>query len=214
MYLEKNSLFFGYSAVLMRDVFCKLPEFADVKYFSRQLGIDEEQAAELVDTLIKEGYLEWETFGGSNTLSKTIKGNSLAMASFAPPITRKTADKKIAELIERAKIVNTSNEFLYKVKRIAVFGSYLSDKDRINDIDIDIVLEKKFPKEIQKKKEDEFIKKAMRKGKEFGNFIDRLFYPMTYTKNFLKHRSRAFSLHYEDQILEQTEYKIIYELNE
>jgi len=169
----------------------------------------------LVNKLIKEGYLERKTYRRDlKMFSPTVKGNSLAMASFAPPITRRTADKKIAELVERAKIVNKSNHHLYKVLRIAIFGSYLTDKDRINDIDVDIILKRKFAEEIQKKKEDACIRRAISRGKKFVNFVDRLFYPMYHTQKFLKQHSRAFSLHYEDKIIEKIEYKIVYELKE
>jgi predicted nucleotidyltransferase len=216
MYLDKNSLIFGYPANEIRDVFRELGhDYAHEPFFCHHLGIKKAQASQLIINLIKDGYLERGKFcGNKDYVSLTIKGYSLRMASFAPPIARKTADRKIAELIERAKIVNTSNEFLYKVKRIAVFGSYLTDKDRINDIDIDIILKAKFSEKKQNKKENELREQAIRNGKVFHNYIDRLFYPITYTKDFLRHRSRAFSIHYEDQILEQTEYKIIYELKE
>jgi predicted nucleotidyltransferase len=212
MYLDKNSLFFGYPPPLIRKIFCELRwGNAGVRFFSHHLGINKTKAVRLVNKLIKEGYLERTN---RDTIATTIKGNSLAMASFAPPITRRTADKKIAELIERAKIVNTSNDYLYKVKRIAVFGSYLTDKDRINDIDVDIILKRKFTKEIQEKKENACIKRAISEGKEFRSFIDQLYYPLIYTQKFLKQHSRAFSLHYEDKILDKTNYKIVYELKE
>jgi len=216
MHLDKSSLFFGYPASLIRKVFRELRGGdVDVRYFSRHMGINKADAVRLVNKLIKEGYLKRTTsIRNYKTVSTTVKGNSLAMASFAPPITRQTANKKIAELIERAKIVNKSNDHLYKVKRIAVFGSYLTDKDKINDIDIDIILERKFTDEIQKEKEDACIKRAISEGKVFRNFVEQLFYPTYHTQKFLKQHSRAFSLHYEDKILKNVEYKIVYELKE
>ncbi len=216
MHVNKNSLFLGHPVPLIRKAFRELVHgYADEIFFSNHLGINKAKAAILINRLIESGYLERGKFHGyKNHVSLTIKGHSLRMASFASPIKRKTADKKIAELIERARFVNISNNHLYKVIRIAVFGSYLTKKERINDIDVDIILKRKFNEEIQRKKEDACIKRALNKGKKFGNLTEELFYPMYRTQKFLKNRSRAFSLHYGDKILERTKYKIVYEFKE
>lgn len=214
MYLDKNSLFFGYPASLVRKVFRKIGgDDVNARFFSHHMGIHKAQANMLIQNLIKEGYLEPKTRNNQDGfVATTIKGNSLAMASFAAPITKRTADQKIDELIERAKIVNTSSDYLYKVTRIAVFGSYLTNKDRINDIDVDVLLEPKYPKEIQRENERAFTEEAVRKGKRIRNFIEQLCYPLLMTRKFLQHRSRALSLHYGDGVLDMVEYKIVFEL--
>jgi DNA-binding MarR family transcriptional regulator len=217
MYLDKTGLFFGYPAPLVRKIFRELQGYdADVRYFTRNMKIKKTDALELVNKLIKEGYLEKSNSSNDRDLfvKPTIKGNALAMASFAPSITRQTADKKIAELIERARVVNQSNDHLYMVKRIAIFGSYLTDKDRINDIDVDIILERKFGQEIQKQKEDAFVQRAIDEGKRFGTLIERLFFSELHTRKFLEQRSRSLSMRYNDEILSQVEHKIIFELKE
>jgi predicted nuclease of predicted toxin-antitoxin system len=42
--------------------------------------------------------------------------------------------------MDRVHAVNATDYFLYKVKRVAVLGSYLTEKKRINDIDIGVAL--------------------------------------------------------------------------
>lgn len=214
MNLDKNSLICGYPASLIRKVFQRIQGYqVYAQFFSHQMKIKRKDAAILVSALAEEGYLERNIPSfGEERFSITIKGNSLAMASLAPPISRQTANKKVSELLERVKIVNTSDEFLYKVKRVAIFGSYLTDKARINDVDVDIILQEKHPRNTQLAKENACIQKASDQGKEFRNYTDQLFYPQNLTRKFLKHRSRALSLHYGDDILTQTEYKIVYEL--
>jgi predicted nucleotidyltransferase/predicted transcriptional regulator len=213
MYLDKNSLICGYPASVIRRIFQRLQcRHVYIHYFSYNLKIKKAAANKLVNALIAEGYLKSESSNRGNTFSATVKGNSLAMASFAPPISRRTAEKKISELLDRVKIVNTSDNFLYKVKRVAVFGSYLTDKEKINDIDVDIILKEKYPHEIQLAKEKACVQKAFEEGKEFRSHFEQLFYAHSLTRKFLKHRSRALSLHYGDDILKQTEYKVIYEL--
>ena len=55
-------------------------------------------------------------------------------------IKRGKADEIIAWLRERALIVNADPQFLYGVARLIVFGSYLTDKVKLGDLDIAIEL--------------------------------------------------------------------------
>jgi hypothetical protein len=61
-------------------------------------------------------YLWWRT---------TILGNALAMASFGRPISRRTAERLVAEMLERARDYNSDSSKPYYVQRLRVFGSYL-----------------------------------------------------------------------------------------
>lgn len=214
MHFDKNTLICGYPASILRKVFQKIQGYqVYAQFFSRQMKIKVKDAAILANALVEEGYLERNISRfDEECFSITIKGSSLAMASFAPPISRKTAEKKVSELLERVQFVNNSYDFLYKVKRVAIFGSYLTDKEKINDIDIDIILQEKYPRDIQISKENDCIRKAYEGGKDFNGFMHEMFYPRSLVTKFLKHRSRALSLHYGDEILKQTEYRIIYEL--
>ena len=53
-------------------------------------------------------------------------------------VKKETATKLINELVERAELANTLDKKIvpYKIKRLVVFGSYLSDKEKLGDIDI------------------------------------------------------------------------------
>jgi len=54
MYLDKNSLFFGYPASLTRKVFRKLEfGYADEQFFSHHMGINQAEAAILIITCFK-----------------------------------------------------------------------------------------------------------------------------------------------------------------
>ena len=64
----------------------------------------------------------------------------MALSSAAKPITRSTAERKLKEFLERVIEVKKSKYYLYKVSKVVVFGSYLSEKEKINDIDISISL--------------------------------------------------------------------------
>lgn len=56
----------------------------------------------------------------------TTLGNALAMASFDKPISRKTADRLVAEMLSRARIYNADPGKLRYVERLRIFGSCLN----------------------------------------------------------------------------------------
>jgi hypothetical protein len=47
------------------------------------------------------------------------------MASAARPVFRKTAERVLAEFLERAKEIKESDTYLYMVNRVIMFGSML-----------------------------------------------------------------------------------------
>jgi hypothetical protein len=55
----------------------------------------------------------------------TTLGNALAMASFGRPVTRKTADRLVAEVVDRARAYNSDPNNPCFVQRLRIFGRYL-----------------------------------------------------------------------------------------
>src|SRR3989442_8988969 len=72
--------------------------------------------------------------------TRTLAGSTFAQASAARPLQRATADRKLAEFLDRARQVNGDDHYLYRVKKVLVFGSYLTQADRIGDIDVAVEL--------------------------------------------------------------------------
>jgi hypothetical protein len=66
----------------------------------------------------------------------TRKGQALANASAAKPIYRKTAEYVLAQFMERVHKVNATPEYLFQVNNVVLFGSMLSDGERLGDVDI------------------------------------------------------------------------------
>jgi hypothetical protein len=106
-------------------------------------------------------------------------------------ITRARAGELIAALVERAKAVDSDPQYLYGISRMAVFGSYLTGKEKLGDIDIALELG---PKERDPpthwKLAEEQIQAAPR-----GNMIERLYWPQSRVRNALRDRHKAFSFH-------------------
>src|ERR1022692_2309025 len=72
----------------------------------------------------------------SGRLEPSTKGIALAMATAARPLRRTTATRLVADLIERARAVNSDDSWAYRVWMVAVFGSYVRGADRPSDVDI------------------------------------------------------------------------------
>lgn len=184
-----------------------------IEVVSSLLDLNVKESNNVVDGLIKEGYMEKVKHNSGQIVVNTIKGNALAIASAAKPILKKTANRKMNEFLQRVKQVNSDEYFLYKVKKVVVFGSYLGTNDKLSDIDIAIEL---IPKEENYDRhfelERERAKEAKSQGRSFNTYIDELFWPKLEVFRFLKSRSRSISLHdISDNILQLTESEIVFE---
>src|ERR1022692_1681954 len=89
-------------------------------------------AARVLNRLEEDGLIE----SVSGRLEPSTKGIALAMATAARPLRRTTATRLVADLIERARAVNSDDSWAYRVWMVAVFGSYVRGADRPSDVDI------------------------------------------------------------------------------
>lgn len=166
----------------------------------------------ILKALVDEGYLELSD--RPDLYTTTLKGGALVKATASRPVSRKTAERCLKEFLERVQEVRRSPEFLWKVKRVILFGSFLTtDKSTVSDVDLALDLT---PKEndptTRMSLEREHIQKAQQAGRRFSNFIDRLGYPQTRVRMFLKNRSHVLQLtDCSDGVLETATKKIIYE---
>lgn len=216
MRINTGDFLAGQPILLIRDYlrYVQLRDWWTIDFLTDRLNVSESTARKIIKELLKQGYIEEsKSFNREKAWVNTIKGNSLAMASAAKPIHRKTADDILLKFMKRVHEVNTSERFAYRVEKVIVFGSYLSDNKRLNDIDLAIKLTSKEKDETKRKQRDqERISIAVKAGRNFNSFIDEIFWPMTEVRLFLKNRSRSISLHdTEDPILKQTNYKVLYE---
>lgn len=177
---------------------------------SENFELSEEQAEELIQTLLSEGYIEP---AGKEEYQLTIKGHALCVARYTSPLNKAKADKLFKEFMERVEEINTNDYYLYKVSKIVLFGSYI-DPEKTDYSDIDIAFEltpkTKDPKEFERLN-DLRIAEAEQAGKTFGSFFDQLGYTEKVVILKLKNKSRYISLHrMEDAILKITKTKQVY----
>ena len=89
------------------------------RYVREILGCSDISAARVLSQLQEAGFVEsvrgyWEA----------TKGSALAMATATHPLRRETADRLVAELVNRARLMNAYNKWAYRVRSLVLFGSY------------------------------------------------------------------------------------------
>lgn len=170
-------------------------------------------AGHVVAFLEKEGYVEGLPEFGSTRYHNTIKGGALSLASAAKPVRRAIAQKRLDEFLERCREVRVRPDMLFKVSRAVLFGSMLSDKASVGDVDIAVTLA---PKETDRDKHfalyEAQFNEAARNGVRFSNFVDQMAYPEVRVRQFLKGKSRVLQLVLgTDGILKTAAQRVIYE---
>ncbi len=213
MYLDPKSKIAGKPALEVRSFLKRMDEFLwSTDTVCKVFRMSDEEARAFISQLVSLGLVEADS-RTEERWSTAPKGRTLALASAARPLRRTTAERKLREFLERVEDVNREKRFLLKVTRVVVFGSYLSAKERINDIDLAVRLE---PKEADRERHhqlwQEHVEEAFMGGRVFQNFVDQLAWPEKGVLLYLKSKSRAISLHsFDDPVLEKTETKVIYE---
>ena len=115
------------------------------------------------------------------------------MASFGKPVTRKTADRLVAEMLNRARAYNADPGKPHYVQRLRIFGTYLDlSIDPLGDVDVELVLGRRVtdPQKI--------LRYATASGRSFPSYIDKILWPQTEAVQILRKRSAAINITMED----------------
>jgi predicted nucleotidyltransferase len=209
MQISKNQLIAGYPAIQVRDF---LREFRvsiiRIDAIQQALHVDDNEAKAFLRSMIKLGYLEsWESRPGGDkgTYEVATPGLALANASAAKPITRKTAERLLREFMDRVQAITTGTKYpyAYRITSAVLFGSMLSDKERLGDVDIAIEVQ---PTTSNNKELNVLCSHRLRmahlNGKRFSSDFDQIVWPMTEIYHVLKAHSRRLSLHQLSELSE------------
>ncbi len=215
MHVDPKGTLFGYPAMRVRDLLRYLSwgDAWTVECLMERLNVSESEAARVLCELADLGYVETAAPGwGEGRWKTTIKGSALGLASAAPPLRRATADRVVQRFLERVRHINADPYYLYRVSKAVVFGSYLSDRERINDVDLGVCLQ---PKETDLAKHSARCRKrsamVAERGRRFRNCNEEVGWAETEVLRFLKCRSRAIGLHYGDPILERVTARVLFD---
>jgi predicted nucleotidyltransferase len=215
--ISKDEIIAGYPALAVRGFLRRYRVFdITAPAVAQELHIDELAAQKFLCAIESLGLIEVAETAPQDsepTYSITIKGNALANASAAKPIRRSTAELALSQFMTRLDRFNASDEYVYRVKSAVLFGSMLSDAERLGDVDIAIELEPKMADEAAFRKLcDARRKLAMRRGKCFQSTVDWAYWPRMEVFYVLRARSRALSLQEWDQVVRipRVRYRVLF----
>jgi DNA-binding MarR family transcriptional regulator len=208
----------GYPAFEVRNLMRKARDLSIRAAFAEEvLGISAAAAEMMIKELAALGYLRTDASADERYWEVTTQGAALALAKAGAPIKRKTADRIVADFLHRVEQVNMSKDYAYRVARVVAFGSYVTDRPDLGDIDIAIELSGKwlstqwaaggtYDSWTQPRRDA-----AVKDGRQLSSMVDYVNWPSTEVLLFLKNRSRAISLTDVNLIPEGAQTKMLYE---
>ena len=162
-----------------------------------EFSIAKGKAERLIAELVKLELIRKSGFQSEKNIIRydtTIQGNALALAKAGKPVSRASADRVLQEFFDRVKSVNRRSDLAYGVESVVVFGSYLTARTALNDLDIGVELTRRGKnKATDERLQKESMAKALANGRRFGNLVEELFWPRTEVLLILKNRSRTIS---------------------
>lgn len=172
--------------------------FRKLRNLLRDLGLNQWKRAyitdkigrDITDDLIAAGLAEAVTDG---YYELTAAGIRMANVSLLKRISRARADQLVAELLDRADALNARDDLLYRITKIDVFGSYLTDEPDLGDIDL--VVDRKFKdeKRVRGSLTVATLAYAEASGKSLNSYLGQLTYAERELKQLLRNRSPYLS---------------------
>ncbi len=215
MRIRPDDLVVGFHAKQIRKLLRQSVESLSADDVTKVLGLRGRSALRLLENLEQQGFIEKNTFApdARRIWKHTIKGGALSKALFSAPVSRRSAERKLSEFMDRVREVNEASGFLFRVRKVVLFGSFLSESSSIGDLDVAIDL---VPKEPDPRKHSELIlahaNSAAQCGRRFQNFVQRLDFAAQEVRSYLKARSRIIQLtDCNDGVLNIAKSRVLYE---
>lgn len=195
MRISANDVICGRGAIEVRQLLRRGGWGVHVNLVKDALEMTEAEAEAFLGELADAGYIAPAPSSGPGWWRPTIKGSALMMASASPPMKRAAAEKMLLEFLARVEQVRDDPAYVHKVTSVVLFGSFMTEVPTLGDLDVALVLRRAFtdPGE-QEAAEKKCRRDAERAGRNFPDFVARLFWPEQQVRSFLKSRKRI-SLH-------------------
>jgi predicted nucleotidyltransferase len=110
------------------------PKILNDAFIANHFGCDQAKADQLLFELIDGGYLD------GSRLAPLPKGMALAHERGLPRLARSEAEEIVRDLVAAAIAANARPGARVLVESLDVFGSYLSDKPTLGDVDVLVVM--------------------------------------------------------------------------
>lgn len=196
MRIARDMTIAGVPAIALRDALRRLGDHWPAEALGSRLGVSKDVAVEVCAQLQAEGYLSPVEGPEGRVYYCTPQGNALANASAARPIKRSTAEALIQGVIERARAINADDTYVFGVRSITAFGSYVGTNELLGDVDLAVDL---FAKHPDPSKRDaamlRYSELARANGRHFRSTVEAIMAPQIDVLAALRARSRHISLH-------------------
>jgi hypothetical protein len=205
MRIEPDETIAGYPARAVRHLMRKtLGRSITPRLVSEVLACTRRQAGAVLRSLEEEGWV----CVVNDHLEPSLRGSALAQATAAKPLYRCTADRLVSELLDRVEAVNGDAKYAYTIETVVIFGSYLSQQERINDVDVGLQFLPRHAGDDQTRAEQQ---RRRSHGPEFRNRTIWAAWPKLEILKILQSRSRGLSIQeVTDMILNQS-HIVVYE---
>ncbi len=145
MHLSTKTHIAGQLAMKVRDFLRKTESgIWNAQHAENYFKISQNEAEILIQELAQKEYIVPNRIRNEEYWTLAPDGVRFACATATKGILRTNAEKLLQGFLERVQQVNKDDYFLYRVTKVAVFGSYLdAQKDKVNDIDLLVQLQPK-----------------------------------------------------------------------
>ena len=167
--------------------------------FCEALGASQREAQLVLMQMISEGFIVAQV-SDAGAYSATPKLGQLALANISEGLPRAQADALLAQVLARAELINKHPEkHECAVIRVVVFGSYLTQKEILGDLDVGVEL-KELPR-----------LRAHDEGTRYMAWIRGVASPSTKVRSLLRLRKpKQISIHDFDEVLRlETPYRVL-----
>ena len=199
MQITANQTIAGHLATKVRDFLWAsqltgiVNETAETK-----MALNPKAARDFLNQLVVLGFIKERSGHNEHSFFElTDYGVNLANASAAKPIHRKTAERVLTEFLERVERVNATPEYVYRVDTAILYGSMLSNAERLGNVNVAVNLESKAKGETEFQEWSKARRHAARvKGRSFSTIVEQVFWPRA--EIFLHLKARSISLKLSD----------------
>jgi hypothetical protein len=209
--LKSDDLIAGVPARQLRDLLSFYHTGLRVEGVAHRLKIEQGRAAEIIQALVDEEFLEPADSMGWH--GQTAKGAAVQNARFIKPMPRARAEALLTETIERCRAANDNEDFVFYVAKLHVFGSHLSDSPDLGDLDLVV--------EVEQRPGVNSIVEASKarfqaSGRTARSYPEELMYGRREVMRFVKGRSPYLSLHDRNELTEggATAAKVVFEADD
>ncbi len=208
MQVERNETLAGVRLIKVRDFLRRHEESFPAEAIGEFFKVSGGRKQEIEEALVRAGYVAPHESDKPRYLITPL-GLQLCNARFIPRISREKAEALLQSFLARVASINERDEFTHKVTGVRVFGSYLTDKADLGDIDLAVAIEAR-----RKSHVNESMERANQSGKTIRSFLDRITFGRSEVRTLLKGGSPYLSIHEFDEVDElETPCKVLFPSN-